>query len=268
MKMDASLVLADLEAEIGALPPLSTEDIRELTQHARDSAQLRRWLKLRLAGEPVAHIRGQFNFCGLTFHLDKRAYVTDPELIHLVDAVEASARHFIVTHGRTPLIAEVGVGCGSLALTLSHRLPDTTVVGLDLDPDPLVLAEANARRLGLQVRLIESDLFESWPQNLPAPDIVFGDPPWGDDTMLYTSDRPAGHYHAMPPVSAFPLGGATGVHRQIIRQIINRGWSTEICLNGGVIPQQALTQLGELATSHEITTPAAGLSLLRCWINS
>lgn len=266
MKIDASSILSDLESEIGELPPLSPEDILQLAQRARDPAQLRRWLKLRLAGEPLAHICGQFEFRGLTFHLDKRAYVTDPELIHLVESVETSARTFTVTHGRPPLIAEVGVGCGSLALSLCHHLPATTVVGLDLDPDPLVLAAANAQRLGLPLRLVESDLFESWPQDLPAPDIVFGDPPWGDDDMLYAADRPAGHYHAMPPVSAFPLGGPTGVHRQIIRQIINRGWSSEIWLNGGVIPHPALTALGEAATSYEIITPAAGLSLLRCWI--
>jgi len=156
------------------------------------------------------------------------------------------------------------VGCGSLSLSLGHRLPAATVVGIDLDPDPLVLAAANAERLGLPLRLVESDLFESWPVDLPAPDIVFGDPPWGDDAMLYADDRPAGHYHAMPPGSAFPLGGPTGVHRQIIHQVLQRGWSTEIWLNGGVIPPAALAALGEAATAYEIITPVAGLSLLRC----
>jgi len=266
MKLDAAPILAALESEIGELPTLLPEDIRQLADRARDPAQLRRWLKLRLAGEPLAHICGQFEFYGLSFYLDKRAYVTDPELTHLVAAVEAAARSFTVTQGRAPLIAEVGVGCGSLSLSLGHRLPAATVVGIDLDPDPLVLAAANAERLDLSLRLVESDLFESWPPDLPAPDIVFGDPPWGDDAMLYAADRPAGHYHAMPPVSAFPLGGPTGVHRQIIRQIINRGWSSEVWLNGGVIPPPALAALGEAATAYEIITPAAGLSLLRCWI--
>jgi len=140
MKLDAAPILAALEREIGELPTLLPEDIRQLADRARDPAQLRRWLKLRLAGEPLAHICGQFEFYGLSFYLDKRAYVTDPELTHLVAAVEAAARSFTVTQGRAPLIAEVGVGCGSLSLSLGHRLPAATVVGIDLDSGQLVLA--------------------------------------------------------------------------------------------------------------------------------
>jgi hypothetical protein len=52
-----------------------------------DAPRLKRWLKRRLAGEPLAYITGGFTFRGLAFAIDKRAYITDPETTHLVSAV-------------------------------------------------------------------------------------------------------------------------------------------------------------------------------------
>ena len=264
MSADPTPILAALAAELGSPPKLAPGDLATLASAASDAPQLRRWLKRRLAGEPVAHITGRFLFRGREFLVDKRAYVTDPELTHLVDAVLAAARSFAATHGRAPLIAEIGVGCASLAITLKHALPDARVVGLDLDPDALAVAARNVERHGLAITLIESDLFASWPADLPPPDLIYGDPPWGDEGMLYAEDRPAGHYHAMPPASAFPLGGSTGVHRQILQEITRRGWPSEVWLNGGVIPHQALTTLGALTPAHTVLSPVAGISLLRC----
>ncbi len=232
-----------------------------------DALRLKRWLKRRASGEPVAHIVGHFTFRGLSFAIDKRAYVTDPELTHLVDAVLARAKALRAAGRRAPLLADFGVGCGSLALAIRHHLPAARIVGLDLDPDALAVAARNATAHRLALRLIESDLFDSWPTTLRAPDLIYGDPPWGDATTLYeTTERPAGHYHAMPPVSAFPLGGRTGVHAQILRAVARLGWHSEIWLNGGVLPPAELTALARNAGAADfaIVTPAPGLSLLRC----
>ncbi len=257
-------VLAELTAETGPLPPLPAHDIALLAEQATDPAQLKRWLKRHAAGEPLAHITGVLRFRELELHIDKRAYVTDPELTHLVDAVIAAAEGFTRTYGRPPLIAEIGIGCGSLALSIKQHLPAVTLVGLDIDPDPLAVAAANAERLGLDVRLVESDLFDSWPEDLPPPDLVYSDPPWGDDDTLYDPERGSIHYHAMPPISAYPLGGPTALHELILRSLAQRAWSTEVWLNGGVLPRPRLEALGELAPRRAIHTPAAGLSLLQC----
>lgn len=264
MPPDPAPILAALRAELDLAVTLPPAELAALADHATDAAQLRRWIKRRLAGEALAHIHGRLHFDGLTLHLDKRAYVTDPELVHLVAAVRTAINQFVHEHARPPVVAEIGVGAGSLSLALRASAPDATFVGLDLDPDALAVAAANSARLGLPLRLVESDLFESWPTDLPPPDLVFGDPPWGDDTMLYAVDRPAQHYHAMPPASAFPLGGATGVHRQIIHQLAARAWPVDLWLNGGVIPPATLHALGRHAAHHTVIAPAPGLHLLHC----
>ncbi len=264
MSVDPTPVLDRLAAELGPGPTWSDDDVAHLAAAARDANQLKRWLKRRLAGEPVAHITGRLHFRGLELAIDKRAYVTDPELTHLVDAVIVAASRLATTLKRPPLVAELGVGCGSLALAIKQAVPSTRLVGLDLDPDALALARANARSTGLELQLIESDLFDSWPADLPAPDLIYGDPPWGDDQMLYGDDRPAGHYRAMPPASAFPLGGATGVHEQVLQAVRRRDWSPEIWLNGGVIPRDRLEALGRLAPPYRLIEQQPGISLLVC----
>ena len=262
--------LAALRAELGddpALAALAPGDLAALTAAAGgDAMRLKRWLKRRLAGEPLAHITGEFVFCGLPFYLDKRAYATDPEVATLVEAVVAWARARHADTGRAPLLAEIGVGCASIALAVKHDFPAAEIVGLELDSDALAVAARNVARHGLPVRLVESDLFDSWPAELPAPDLVFGDPPWGDASTLYSADRPAAHYQAMPPASAFPLGGRTGVHAQILRAIAARGWTCQVILNAGVLPDTDLHALRGLRHSCRIARSPSGLALLYCML--
>lgn len=260
--------LGEQDSFLRALDP--SEALTLAAAAAGDAVRLKRWLKRRLCGEPLAHITGSFSFRGLTFAIDKRAYVTDPELTHLVSAVIARGTILAAARKRAPLLADVGVGCGSLALAIRHALPVARLVGLDLDPDALAVAARNAAKHRLPLRLIESDLFDSWPTSLRAPDLIYGDPPWGDTTTLYEATaRPAAHYHVMPPVSAFPLGGRTGVHRQILRAVARRGWHSEIWLNCGVLPRTELTACAQSAGAKEfeVISPVPGLSLLRCQMN-
>ena len=260
----AQTALRRIEAELGGrAPAIAAADLAAIGGACgEDEDRCKRWIKRRLAGEPLAYILGEVRFRGLAFAVDKRAYATDPELTHLVDAVIASIRRLRAASGREPVVAEVGVGCGALALSVWRACPGARLVGLDLDPDALAVAARNVAAFGADVRLVESDWFDSWPADLPAPDLIYGDPPWGDEGTLYGADRPASHYRAMPPASAFPLGGRAAAHRQIAAAAASRGWKAELWLNGGCLPP------AELATAapdgSEIISAAPGISLLRC----
>lgn len=229
---------------------------------AGDAAKLQRWLKRRFAGEPLAYILGEFTFRGRRFRSDARAYITDPETSLLVDAVlERGDR--LAREGRAPCVAEIGCGGGSLALSVQLERPAWRVVGLDLDGAALALAGINAAAHGLPgLPLLESDLFEAWP-GPDAPDLIFGDPPWGGEDTLYDDSRGAAHYRAMPAASAFPPGDRTMVHRQILRDVARRGWRSHLILNGGVLPAAELAALARDAAWQEIE-PRAGAVLLHC----
>jgi methylase of polypeptide subunit release factors len=265
-------VLLSLRSELGEndtlLRGLDPAEALELATNCKgDKLRLKRWIKRRLSGELLPYIIGHFAFRGHTFEIDKRAYITDPEAAHLVSAVIACATALTASRRRAPLLADIGVGCGSLALSILRELPAGRIVGLDLDPDALAVAARNAAVHRLPLRLLESDLFDSWPDSLRAPDLIYGDPPWGDASTLYESAaRPASHYQAMPPASAFPLGGRTGVHRQILQAVARLEWSSEIWLNGGVLPPAELVALAKSvgAPDFEVLQPSPSVSLLRC----
>ena len=55
-------------------------------------------------------------------------------------------------------VVDVGTGSGAVALALKHERSDLEVWGTDISRDTLAIAEANAKRLGLDVHLRLADL--------------------------------------------------------------------------------------------------------------
>jgi methylase of polypeptide subunit release factors len=261
----AASVLARIAAELGAPPPaLPAADLETLAAACQgDANQLKRWIKRRLAGEPIPYILGEIVFRERRFRIDPRAYITDPESSFLVDGVETAVDAFTAKHGQPPLVAEIGSGCGSLAISLKLERPAATVIALDLDPAALRLSVENAAAHRADVRFVESDLFDAWPE-AAAPDLIFADPPWGSEETLYSEERDGDYYRAMPAASAFPLGGLTGVHAQILRSVAQRQWSSHVILNGGVLPQAELEAVARGAHWYAITASGWGVSLLHC----
>ncbi|MGA9857015.1 MAG: methyltransferase domain-containing protein, partial [Solirubrobacteraceae bacterium] len=89
-------------------------------------------------------------------------------------------------------VLDVGTGSGAVALALADERPDLEVWGADSSPDAVTVARANARRLGLEVRIVQADLmqldsgpFDAVLSNLPyvplgaalAPEITRYEPP-------------------------------------------------------------------------------------------
>jgi len=215
-----------------------------------DRRRLKRYLRRRQLGEPVEYILGFQWFRGQRFLVDKRVYITDSELTHLVDAVVSQGREVMEREKRSPVILEFGVGCGSLSISIKKELPEARVFGIDLDSDAMAVALQNQMLHHVDVCLMESDFFADVPPEI-VPDIVFGDPPWGDQASVYDDERPAAHYQAMPLLSAFPVGGITAVHESLLEDVRQRGWNSSIFLNLGILEDRHVERLTGLTERHE-----------------
>lgn len=100
----------------------------------------------RIAGVPVQHLVGEWDFFGRPFFVDSRALVPRPETELVIETALAEApgaRH----------VLDLGTGSGILAVTWLLERPESRAVAVDVSAEALALARRNAGRHGVLGRL-------------------------------------------------------------------------------------------------------------------
>jgi release factor glutamine methyltransferase len=143
-------------------------------------------LNRRACGEPLPYLTGHIEFYGLDFAVDPRVLIPRPEtetLAELALALIAPIPKRIRAQDRPalraarPTVADVGTGSGCIAISLAVHAPHVHIYALDLSPDALTVAHANAERHGVADRItfLQSDLLTA----LPGPvDLIVANPPY------------------------------------------------------------------------------------------
>ncbi len=118
---------------------------------------LRQLIKRRLGGEPTAYIAGHREFYGLDFLVDPSVLIPRPESELLLEIAISLAKD-----RRPPVIADIGTGCGAIAISLALALPRAKIYATDVSAPALRVALANCRRHGVagRVRLLCGDMLE------------------------------------------------------------------------------------------------------------
>jgi len=190
--------------------------------------------------EPVAYILGRKGFRHIELHVDPRVLIPRPETEHLVEVA--------LTLSEGASVVDVGTGSGAVALALKDERPDLRVTATDLSGDALVVARANAERLGLEVEFAEADLV---PEGASF-DAVVSNPPYVPEGAVLTPEiarhEPAGALRA----------GDDGL--AVIRRLVERVDSDVVALEVGEGQSDAVA--GLLAAKGyrvEITSDLAGI---------
>jgi len=156
---------------------LYTEPERPLT--SAETERLRHLVRRRLDREPAAYILGHCEFYGINFYVDSHTFIPRPETELLVEkAVELARR--ISHRGEQTIIADIGTGCGAIAISLALALPGAKIYGTDISPSALQVAEVNCRRHGVdgRVELLQGNLLEPLPR---AVDMIVANLPYVRD---------------------------------------------------------------------------------------
>ena len=143
---------------------------REL--HDEELRRFRGLVERRAEREPLAYILGEWGFRRLTLSVDPRVLIPRPETEALVERCLA-----LLEGVEDPAILDIGVGSGAIALALADERPDSRVVGTDVSPEALEVAEENRVRAGVdgRVRFVLGDLLAGEPGPL---DLVVSNPPY------------------------------------------------------------------------------------------
>ena len=118
-------------------------------------------IKRRLNGEPTAYITGHREFYGLDFYVDSRVLIPRPETELLVEkALNLAQRRTVST------IAEIGTGCGAIAISLALNLPQTKIYATDISASALDAALLNCQEHGVvnRICLLRGDMLDPLPE--------------------------------------------------------------------------------------------------------
>src|SRR5436190_17863427 len=158
------------------------------------------WLARREHREPTAYIVGSREFWGRQFLVSPAVLVPRPETEFIVEEALPLMRGVAA-----PRIADIGTGSGILAVTLAAELSDAHVVATDLSGDALVVAQANADRLGVasRVTFVHTSYLDEVGGRF---DLVVTNPPYVRDSDKSALARDVRHE---PDVALF--GGPDGL---------------------------------------------------------
>lgn len=253
-RLDAEVLICDAlstnKAWLLAHPetPLQRSDLRELDDV----------VERRVAGEPVAYIRGKAEFYGRDFAVDTRVLVPRPESETMVDLLLGSR---LITDSTDLHIVDVGTGSGALGITatleLQNRLPQNSVIKttlIDIDQNSLAVAQANAKTYAVTASYRCGDLLEPIISDLSdknTPLLILANLPYVPNNYAVSKSV------AFEPATAL-YGGDDGLdmYRRLIAQltqILDANVALELYTES--LPSQHI-QLHEIAD-------ASGLQLVR-----
>jgi release factor glutamine methyltransferase len=162
----------------------------------------------RLNGEPTAYIIGHREFYGLDFYVDHRVLIPRPESELLVE------KALKLTQNRTlSTIAEIGTGCGAIAISLSLNLPEAKIYATDISASALEVALFNCQKHGVinRICLLQGDMLDPVPKPI---DLIIANLPYVKESELLQTNT--GDFEPLLALN----GGSDGVEK--IRQLCHQ----------------------------------------------
>lgn len=198
---------AGVDVPLFACTILGWDRVRLLTERAAaPPASLEptfsQWIARRIAREPAAYIVGVREFWGIDFAVTRAVLIPRPETEFIVEEALEILSAFAI---EAPKVADIGTGCGNIAISLAHELSSARITATDVSREALAIAAGNAERYKVDDRIefIETSYLDDVDETF---DLIAANPPYVKDT-----DKPglAADVRHEPDVALF--GGTNGL---------------------------------------------------------
>ena len=238
-----------LEAELLLAFVLGCERVSLYTHPLNevDRCGIERYMSLidrRLHGEPYAYLTGSKEFMGLNFYVDADVLIPRPDTECVVEAaLKALPRE-------AKNVLDVCTGSGAIGIAIGLLRRGLFVTMTDISEAALTVAKKNAKRHGINVRLIQSDLFEAVPVSERF-DLIISNPPYIPRSDIQTLEREVKDYEPMLALD----GGSDGFYyyRRMIPEAFGRlSPKGLLVLECGYNQGQALIGMAEAAGFKDV----------------
>jgi release factor glutamine methyltransferase len=189
---------------------LDWDRARLLTQQASPTPdglepQFSEWLTRRARREPSAYIIGSREFWGLSLRVTPAVLIPRPETEFIVEeALALVDTKAVEAEGDVLRIADIGTGCGCLAVSLAREIRRCHITATDISAEALAVARDNAEHHQVEDRIRFTET--SYLDGVVGPfDLIVSNPPY-----VKSGDKPAlsAEVRHEPDVALF--GGGSG----------------------------------------------------------
>ena len=170
---------AALDVPLFACTILGWDRVRLLTDRpAEPPASLEpaisQWIARRIAREPAAYIVGVREFWGIDFAVTPAVLIPRPETEFIVEEALEILNAFAI---EAPKVADIGTGCGNIAICLAHELSAAKITATDVSREALAIAAGNAGRYKVEDRIefIETSYLDGVDETF---DLIAATPPY------------------------------------------------------------------------------------------
>ena len=127
-------------------------------------------------GYPLQYITHYQEFMGIKFEVNENVLIPQPDTEVLVEkTIKIVQKCYPKKDNRNIKILDLCTGSGAIAISLKKYLPSVQVFASDISKKALEIAKTNAKKNDVQIKLIESNMFENINEKF---DIVVSNPPY------------------------------------------------------------------------------------------
>jgi release factor glutamine methyltransferase len=139
-----------------------------------DLEKCRTFFSRRAKREPLQYIAGRVSFAGVSLKVTPAVLIPRPETEILVEKICTELSSYSSLENK--VLIDMCTGSGCIGIALKKRFPTLNVILTDISADALKIAAENAQENGVDVTLVQGDLFS--PLEGKSCDFFVANPPY------------------------------------------------------------------------------------------